>query len=226
MLLCGFAIYTKLKTTMPLHLPSSGYIEAFAVIVDINGFTGMVAQSDNLIANFVRDVLVGSIHAIEEAGGEVVGFMGDAVLGILPDAESAAQACFVIAKDLNGQCEYISKSQNDSPDCWDFAPGGPSLKIGIEHGWLDVSEISSRALGTHRLFIGNAINHAARILNAGNGNRCLIGPSAVQNGFSNYSLAGPYSVSGKSGEPDYEYFQLDLGDIWIEGESDDGLSYW
>lgn len=212
---------------MKFHLPTTGLFEAFAIIADINGFTGMVAEGDrNLIADFVRDVLVGSIHAIEEAGGEVVGFMGDAVLGVLPDAESAAQACFVIAKDLDGQCAYITNAQKENPDNWGFAPGGPSLKIGIEHGWLSVSEIESRALGTQRLIIGSAINHAARILAAGNGNRCLIGPSAAEHGLSNYELAGPYSVSGKNGEPDYEYFQLDLGSIWIEGESEEGFSHW
>lgn len=212
---------------MTIPLPRTGFFDAFAIIVDINGFTGMVAASDrSLIADFVRDVLAGSIYAIEEAGGEVVGFMGDAVLGVLPDAESAAQACFVIAKDLDAQCAYISNAQEKNPGNWCFAPGGPSLKIGIEHGWLSITEIKSRALGAHRLFIGSAINHAARILAAGKGNRCLIGPSAVEHGFSNYALTGPYSIAGKDGEPDYEYFQHDLSSIWIEGESEDGLSYW
>ena len=89
-----------------------------------------------------------------------------------------------------------------------------------------MAEISSRALGTHRLLIGSAINHASRILSAGSGNRCLVGPSAAQHGFSNYSLSGPHSVAGKIGEPNYEYFQLDLSDIWIEGDPEDGLSYW
>lgn len=212
---------------MTFPLPSMGIFEAFAIIVDINGFTGMVAASNrNLIADFVRDVLAGSIYAIEEAGGEVVGFMGDAVLGVLPDAESAAQACFVIAKDLDAQCAYISNAQEQNADNWSFVPGGPSLKIGIEHGLLSVTEIKSRALGAHRLVIGSAINHAARILAAGKGNRCLIGPSAVEHGFSNYALAGPYTIAGKDGEPDYEYFQHDLSSIWIEGESEDGLSHW
>lgn len=212
---------------MSFSLPSNGLIDAFAIIFDINGFTGMVAAGDrSLIADFVRDVLAGSIYAIEEAGGEVVGFMGDAVLGVLPDAESAAQACFVIAKDLDNQCAYISSAQKKNPGNWCFAPGGPSLKIGIEHGVISVTEIKSRALGAHRLIIGSAINHASRILAAGKGNRCLIGPSAVEHGFSNYALAGPYSIAGKDGEPDYEYFQHDLSSIWIEGESEDGLSHW
>ena len=209
------------------NLPSSGYLEAFAIIVDINGFTNMVAQSDGApIADFVRDVLVGAISEIEQAGGEVAGLMGDAVLGVLPDVKSAARACCGIARDLNDQCEYISNAQNDVPDCWSFAPGGISLKVGIEHGLLHVSEISSRTLGKHRLIIGNAINHAARILNAGDGNRCLIGPMAAQKGLDAYALSGPHWVQGKSGEAGYEYFQLDLSDIWIENRSEDGLSHW
>lgn len=212
---------------MTITIPKSGHFEAFALIVDINGFTGMVDRSyGNIIADFVRDVLVGSVKAVEDAGGEVVGFMGDAILAVLTDAESAATACFAIANDMNSQCEYISQSQQECPDCWDFAPGGPSLKIGIEHGWMDVSEISSRSLGTHQLIIGSAINHAARILNAEKGNRCLVGPSAVEHGFSNYQLEAPSFIAGKDGEPDYKYFRFDLGDMWIEGVPDDGLSYW
>jgi class 3 adenylate cyclase len=208
-------------------LPTSGRVEAFAMIVDINGFTGMVSRSGGeQISQFVRDVLYGSIRAIEESGGHVVAFMGDAILGVLPDSESASGACFLVAKDLNAQCEYISTNQEGSSDCWNFADGGASLKIGIEHGWLDVSQISSQVLGTQRLIIGDAINHAARILSAGSGNRCLIGPSAVQHGFSDFSPDGPYYVDGKPGESKYEYFQLYLGDIWIEGQSGDGLTYW
>lgn len=212
---------------MVFTLPNSGSFSAFAMIVDINGFTKIVKNSyGNLIADFVRDVLIGSVSAIEQVGGEVVGFMGDAILGILPDAKTTADACFRIANDVNGQCEYISISQNENSDVWSFSPGGPSLKIGIEHGLLDVSTISSNTLGNHRLIIGDAINHAARILNAGEGNRCLIGPSAVENGFSNYTLSPSQTVSGKSGELDYEYFQLDLSAIWIEGKPEDGQTHW
>lgn len=106
----------------------------------------------------MRDVLAGSIRSIEHEGGEVVGFMGDAILGVVGDVESAAKACFGIADDLNTLCEYVSNQQSEDPDLWDFAPGGPSLKIGIEYGWLDISTIASRALGVHRLLIGDAIN--------------------------------------------------------------------
>ena len=202
------------------------HIKAFAMIVDINGFTQMVGLSGgDSIAQFVRDVLCGSISAIESSGGEVVGFMGDAVLGLLPTSAATVEACFSIAKDLNRQCEYISSSQSECPSCWGFAPGGPSLKIGIEYGLIDVSDISSRALGSHKLYIGDAINYAARILTAGSGNRCLIGPGAANGGFSQYSLSGPMYVDGKAGEPRYEYFQMGLSDVWIEGDSS-GESYW
>lgn len=212
---------------MPIVIPEKGYLEAFALVVDINGFTKMVSHSEgNVIADFVRDVLLGSIRAIETNGGEVVGFMGDAILGVLADADSTFRACAEIAKDLNSQCEYISAAQRGKTEVWGFCNGGPALKIGVEYGWLDVCQIGSRKLGSHPLIIGSAINHAARILSAGDGNRCLIGPQARKNGFENYHLEGPCTVAGKPGELAYEYFQLDLSDIWIEGGSRNGLTYW
>jgi class 3 adenylate cyclase len=69
---------------MPIVIPENGCINAFAIIVDINGFTSMVAKDDSgMTAQFVRDVLAGTIDAIEKEGGEIVSYMGDAVLGVL-----------------------------------------------------------------------------------------------------------------------------------------------
>lgn len=209
-----------------LKISSNTTIDAFALIADINGFTGMVSRSEgNLIAQFVRDVLSGPIHAVEEQGGEIVGFMGDAVLGILPDADTVAAACFRIAKDLNEQCEYISVLQESHSDTWPFMKGGPSIKIGVEYGTLDTAEISSNFLGEHVLLIGDAINYAARILVAGSGNRCLVGPEAASR-LSKFPLEGPLNVKGKSGEPDYQCYRFDMSHIWIEGKTDDDLTYW
>lgn len=101
---------------MPITIPELGIIKAFAMIVDINHFTRMVAEDyTGMIAQFVRDVLSGPIAAIERYDGEVVGYMGDAILGILPTGDGTASACFDIAKDLDCQCEYISNHQKDSP---------------------------------------------------------------------------------------------------------------
>lgn len=211
-------------------IPKLGHISAFAIIVDLNQFTGMVSKAEEVgdaIAQFTRDALSGAIFESEAEGGEVVGFMGDAVLGIIPDGDGAVRACFGIAKDIDRQCEYISNNQSECKDLWSFAPGGPSIKIAIEYGNLDVSTIDSRFLGEHRLLIGSPINYAARISAAGEGNRCVIGPVAAQREFKSYALEGPYPIEGKPGEPDYEYYFFSMGDIWIEGQREAGKdTYW
>ena len=213
-----------------LPIPQIGHIEAFAMIVDLNGFTPMVEKAEcanDSIAQFTRDALAGAIFEIEAEGGEVVGFMGDAILGILPDGDSAAKACFGIAKDTDRLCEWISNCQAECKGGWEYAPGGPSLKISVEYGWMDVSTIDCRLLGEHRLLIGNPINYAARICEAGVGNRCIIGPAAAKLGFSQYTLDGPHTVPGKPGELDYPYYFFDLGHIWIDGPREPGKeTFW
>ena len=214
---------------MTIIIPKLGTVNAFAMIVDINHFTRMVAtDKTGLIVDFVRDVLSGPIAAIERYDGEVVSYMGDAILGILPTGDGAALSCFNIAKDLDGQCEYISNRQKNFPQDWAFALGGPSIKIAVEYGELDVTTISSHFLGTNRLLIGDAINYASRITSGGIGNRCHIGPiAAAMTPFTEYTLRGPYSVRGKAREGKYTYYEFDLGDIWIEGRRKKGKeTYW
>jgi class 3 adenylate cyclase len=216
------------KTGMPL--PTSGHADGFAMIVDINGFVGMVATAEStggIIAQFTRDVLAGAIESIESVGGEVVGFMGDAILGIIPTGKAAVDACYFIAKDVDGQCEWISKAQKRISTDWEFSPGGPSVKIAVEYGRFDVSTIRSRLLGEHRLFIGSAINYAARISRAGVGNRCLVGPQAAGMEFSTYPLKGPHEIAGKPGEENYSYYFLSMDETWIEGPRKPGKeTYW
>lgn len=207
-----------------MELDDGKSIEAFAVIVDINHFTKMVRDAEEavdgcLIAQFVRDVLIGSVPAIESEGGEVVGFMGDALLGLLPNAGSFVRAVCRIAKDVEDQCDYIGQAQSEFPNTWSYSKGGPSVKITAEFGLLKVSMIESRLLGNQRLFIGDAINYAARIGTAREGNRCLIGPRAyelIRNAGYDHDIRGPFVVNGKTHEQDFEYFQFGLGEIWEE----------
>ncbi len=212
------------------NIPNIGHMEAFAIIVDLNQFTAMVSKAEevgDLIAQFTRDALAGAIYEIEAEGGDMVAFMGDAVLGVIPDKGNTVRACFGIAKDTDRLCEYISSEQKGCNDRWPFAPGGPSIKIAIEYGTLDVSTIGSRFLGDHRLLIGNPINYASRISAAGEGNRCIIGPVAAKKGFSSYNLDGPHLIHGKPGELDYEYYFFSMDDIWIEGKREPGKeTYW
>jgi class 3 adenylate cyclase len=208
------------KKTPVIVIPSHGTIRAFAMIVDLNRFAGMVKlaeQTGDIIAQFTRDVLSGAIDQIESEGGEVVGFMGDAVYGVLPSGDRAVKACFGIAKYVDRHCEYISSAQARCKHLWAFAKGGASLKIAVEYGVLDVSTIYSRLLGSQPLLVGNAVNYASRIAAAGKGNRCNIGPIAAKMEFSKYHLDGPFIIKGKFGEPPYEYFNFRMDDIWIEG---------
>jgi class 3 adenylate cyclase len=208
---------------MAIEVPKNGSIQGFAIIVDINGYSNIVAHPDaNLIAQFTRDVLYGSVNAVENNNGIVVGFMGDALLAFIEDAEDVGKCCYEIAKDIDKQCEYLSNNS----DAFPFAPKGPSLKIGIEYGYFDVSEIWSKFLGNQRIFAGVAINYAQRISNAEIGNRCLVGPKAYEMGMDSftYKNGGPYEIEGKNGEGKYVYYQVNLGDIWREGETEE--SYW
>jgi class 3 adenylate cyclase len=213
----------KFKNDMAIIIPEHGGVDVFAMIVDINGYTKMVSKPEaNLIAQFTRDVLSGGIKAVENHGGEVVGFMGDAFFAILSDADEVFRCCAAIAKDIDRQCEYVSSNS----DAFPFLPKGPSLKIGIEYGSIELSNISSKFLGNQKLFAGEAINYATRITTADYGNRCLVGPKAFGMGLKNYIQEndGPYEVEGKEGEPMYKYYRLDLSDIWREGDPKE--SYW
>jgi class 3 adenylate cyclase len=206
-------------------IPKHGRVEGYAIIVDLNQFSSMVTKAEetgDAVAQFIRDALAGAIFEIEAEGGEVVAFMGDAVLGFMPPGEGVALACFGIAKDLDEQCEYVSNEQEGDNHAWPFAPGGPSLKISIEYGMMDVSTINSRLLGEHRLLIGSPINYADRISKAGIGNRCIIGPMAAERAFKQYTLDGPHQIAGKPGEREHECYVLDLGDIWIDGAREPG----
>ena len=190
----------------------------------------MVRESETTgdgIAQFTRDSLQKSIEIIEANNGEVVGFMGDAIYGILPNGESTIDSCFGIAKDIDRTCEYISSAQENDSEIWSFCEGGPSVKIAIEYGTLDKSSITSNYLGDHPVLIGSAINYAHRISAAGEGNRCLIGPIAAKMAFTEYNLGELSTTHGKSGEPSYDYYQFHMEDTWIEGLIEPGDdTYW
>jgi len=211
-----------------MKLSENETIDAFAMIVDINSFTPMASRSSksDCVAQFVRDILSGGIDIVEEQGGTVASFMGDAFLAVLDNVDAVYMTCVGIAKNLDRLCEYISNHQRDFPEDWHYAKGGASLKIGIEYGWIDISDIFSKFLGQQKLLIGPPINYACRISKAGKGNRCNVGPKAMKNGLNQWLNHGPYKID-KTGEDEYIYWQLNLEDIWIEGKIEaDEDTYW
>ena len=213
-----------------MDLPEIGTIEAFAMIVDVNGFSQFFSKSrqNDGVAQFVRDILIGGIEITKKHGGLVVNLMGDAFLALLDDAHSVYMTCIGIAKDLDRQCEYISDHQENYPDDWHYARGGAGLKIAVEYGWIDISNLNGDLLGHQKLFIGPPINYASRISTAGIGNRCLVGPKGMNiRGLNQWRNYGPFTIHGKPGEGDYIYWQLDLGDIWREGNmGPDDDTFW
>ena len=205
-------------------IPKNSDFAAFSMMVDINGFTALVLKNELSagVGQFVCDVLSGSIRAIEDAGGSVIGINGDAIFGILPDANSAAQACHMVAKDLNAVCDYL-----DGTDYLDEVPSPPTLKIGVEYGILSNSTISTNALGEIPFCIGPATNYCSRIIAPGEGNRCHVGPEAYANGMDKWiGEQQPREVTGKPGEPIHTYYKYDLGEVWREGPREDGEFYW
>ncbi|MBF0192877.1 MAG: hypothetical protein HQL99_17325 [Magnetococcales bacterium] len=216
-------------SNMGFQIPDSGNFQAFAIIIDINSFTSMVSRADNdcTVAQYVRDVLLGAIESVENSSGHIVSFMGDAFLALLQDPIKVMECCVGISKSIDRSCEHISNAQADCNNAWDYAPGGPSVKITIEYGEICQSTIESNFLGSQKLFIGSAINYAARIGSAGEGNRCLLGPVAAKIIQNYYELLPARAVEGKAGESKYIYYQLDLGDIWREGSPEQlEESYW
>lgn len=202
-------------------IPTIGRIEAYAMVLDINNFTSAVMNDCNgMIAQDTRDVLEMCVENVEKYDGEVVGFMGDAFYALLFDPDDVFHACCAIAKTIDRTCEYIA-----STGAYEHTPGGPSVKIGVEYGTFEISTIHSRFLGEQRHVIGFPTIHATRIGNAGVGNRCHLGPAAAEN-FP-YHLEGPYTVAGKANEPEFQYYELDLGDTWRAGKIEEGEdTYW
>lgn len=207
-----------------LRISGDSPMQAYAMLVDINDFSSMVQRAvegsshGEFIAQFVRDILLGVVEAIESHEGEIVGIMGDAVLGIFPENGLVMDACIGIARTLNRECRHISEHQRIHPHDWEYALGGPTLKICIEFGWIGVADMATRQLGTHHLLIGPPVNYASRISHAGSGNRCLLGPVAAHMPeFAIRQQRGPFHVRSKSNEVERSYYELNLSAFWVEG---------
>jgi class 3 adenylate cyclase len=198
-----------------MQLPKHGYVEAVAMIVDINRFESMVSKGwDDNVGLFVRDVLIGGVTIVEKNLGEVVAFMGDAFLAVLPDPSRAGHACLQIAKDLRKINEYVSLAQEESANAWSFATGGCGLKLALEIGIIEVNTITSRFLGEQALLTGRNINYAARISSASEGNRCVIGPELAKV-WPYGPLEGPYEYIAKHNLK-CAYFKFEMSDIWTD----------
>jgi len=216
--------------SMAFQIPKDGTFSAYAMFVDLNGFTVMVNRAREEsgggvgVAQYVRDVLVGAVQVIEANEGGVAGIIGDALLGVVPTGQHIFDIVIGIARDIDRTCEYISGHQAENSQAWTFAPGGPSIKICIEYGEIEVSEMTTTILGTQQLLIGQCINYASRLGKAGKGNRCLVGPiAAAMPDLKHYPLSGPFTIGRKESEGEYTFHRLDLSHIWRERDNIDAV---
>ena len=191
---------------MSLRVSERGYFTAFSMLVDINGFTALVANNklDIGIGTFVRDVFSGAITAVEQNNGAVIGINGDALFAVLLTPEDVFESCRRIARDISAMADYLTGTEFE-----EGIPTLPTMKIGIEYGWLDASSITTDAMDTIPFCIGPATNYASRILQPGKGNRCHVGPKAMAAGMSAYIDENmKHSTSGKPGEGMLSYWCL------------------
>jgi class 3 adenylate cyclase len=191
-------------------------LSCVALVVDVNGSELMFnSWHANLVGQFVRDILVGSIRAIELAGGSILSFTGDGLIAALTDEDKAAEACWGIAHDFRKLNEYLMQKGNDGVSLWPFMHDDFGLKIALERGVLEVNTVHTDFLGEQPFIVGEASIYASRMLSFGKGNRCLIGPRAAARW--NYGeLEGPFKDKGKHEGIEYEYYLYDMSDIWVD----------
>lgn len=195
-----------------MDLPKSGSIEAFAMLVDINGFGRLVNSDFPGIAQFVSDVMIGGVQQVQRFNGEVVGFAGDQFYALLDTAENVFAVCAGIAKDMRRQYEFFEHvDERFVSDSRKFG-----LKIGIEYGHLDIGHISSNFLGKQYIYTGLPPTYAARIMSSKKpkGNKIVYGPKAYEMGMDQWASEGPFFTKGKRGENKYEYYSLSLDEVW------------
>src|SRR5690349_13623789 len=114
-------------------LRGSRSFQAFAMIVDISGFTSIVSRAGpELGGQFTRDVLSTLLKPIEYAEGEVVGFMGDAALALFDgDSKRVLEACYGIADHVDRVNDILHSHWSGVSNFWGK---GVYVKILIEHG--------------------------------------------------------------------------------------------
>lgn len=185
--------------------------ECVVMVVDINASERLLAVDDwGGTAQFFRDLLCGSIRAVEDSHGSVINFIGDGLIAVLPSEEKAGSACMAIAHDLRRTRDYLKAN---GPEAFPQLKVGVGLKIGVERGWMQVSSISSEFTGDLPYLFGEPAVYATRISRFGRGDRCLVGPRAAAKWPYGW-LDGPFIRKRRTFT--YEYHSFDLGDLWVD----------
>ncbi len=99
----------------PKKIGQTGSFECVVLVVDINASERLLAVDEwGGTAQFFRDLLAGSIQAVQDAHGSVINFIGDGLTAVLPSEEDAGMACMGIAHDLRKTRDYLVSNGSDA----------------------------------------------------------------------------------------------------------------
>jgi adenylate cyclase len=154
------------------------------MVCDLRGFTALTNQlPDEKVLDLLNKYFDQVVPAIEDAGGEILKFMGDGVLAYFHHEDGAVASCaaaFDAARVALARLEAASKS------------AGCNLRAGIalHHGKVSYGNVGS---GTRLDFtiIGRDVNLASRI----QGICALMGYSVLMSDRFVDLLATPHTVS-------------------------------
>jgi class 3 adenylate cyclase len=135
-----------------------------ALIVDIHSFTAMCRHSRaEGLARFMRDVFAGAVEITEAYGGLVANTMGDGILSLFETADAAFASACAIVQDVGNQNEFLLARQSECH----VEPYVDNLRCrcALESGSVEHHPLQTKGR-TFAWWVGNAINYAARILNA------------------------------------------------------------
>jgi len=179
-------------------------ITATILIADLRGFTRYsdTHQIDNVLST-LNDFFDALVEAIEPHGGEVLKFIGDALLAIFPAGDKQALPCApAIAAALDARKKIAALNEERAK------AERSLLKFGLA---LNVGEIAYGNIGSKTRLdftaIGPAINHTSRLLEvAKKRNRdIVVSESFVKAAGSEFPTLGHHALRDVAGEQQVFY---------------------
>ena len=185
-----------------------------ALIVDIQGFTKMCKHDDAiLLADFIRDVFIASVGIVEKQKGIVANTMGDAILCLFKDPCDALVASWGIIHDFWQVHESLVGCGKRKSKALPFIENGLYCRCAIETGEIDSAKLKTKRT-RFRLWVGNPINYAQRIMHfqEKKRNTLIIGPNAKRIIATKYAVGR--RISQKAKNVMYFGYPVDTTDCW------------
>ena len=194
-----------------------------ALIVDVHSFGAMCSDPRaEGIARFMHDVLAGAVHITERSGGLVANTMGDGILCLFEKPDAALVAAFEIVRDFGDQNEFLLRTQSDV-EAEPYVEKGLRCRCALEAGVIEHHPLQTKAT-TFTLWVGTAINYAARIVDAEERaanhsdqivNTIVVGPVAYEELRQRWlGFLPPIRISVKNAEfVAYPFNTVDLSDM-------------